>query len=532
MTKKWLCLLLVLALLPVWSMTALADSVETVEIRDAEGLRAMAADPSGSYVLAANINMDGVDWTPMAFSGTLDGAGYCIYNLSVNTVGTERETTVDGNHKEYDSVFAGMFSVLKNATVKNLTLKNARIHVKSDEDCFAALLAGYVENAVIEDCVLDGSVELHSGGTMVGVGGIAGFGTAEFKSCDVKSELIHVDEKLDGKCEQFTGGVLACGYCSINGSTVHIEGYTSCHGYVHDGGLVGMHHQHNDAGGSVVLYSSANKLSGFITFFEDNADRRAYCAADCGENLHWTMSVDGLQSTFEPREVHEYTKDLYPHDCANTEFGTVVTAPTCTDWGFTTYACPDCGYSYQDDFAEPGHMPGEWETVTEATFEESGEQQRLCQLCGKVVDKREIAPHVAGEWVVTQEPAYEQDGIRQQHCSDCGVLLAEESIPALIRSTALILNETELKLNYKGAAILRATIQPDNVTERGYSWQSSDESVVTVDADGFVTAVAPGSAVITCSASDGGAVSECAVRVRYSFGQHCIRIFLLGFLWY
>ena len=532
MMRKWLCLLLVLALLPVWSLTALADTVDATEIRDAEGLRAMANDPTGSYVLAANIDMSGVDWMPMAFSGTLDGAGYCIYNLESRTVGAETAVTVDGNHKEYDTVFAGLFSVLKDATVKDLTLKNARIYADTDENCFAALLAGYVENAVIEDCSIDGTVELRSGGTMVGVGGIAGFGTADFKNCNVRSELIHVDEKLDGKCEQFAGGVLACGYCSINGCTVHIEGYVSCHGYVHDGGLVGMHHQHDDAGGSIVLYSSANKVSGFITFFEDNADRRAYCDPYCGENLHWTMSLDGCEHSFESREVFEYTKDLYPHDCENTDYGTVVTAPTCTDWGFTTYACTDCGYSYQDDFTEPGHVPGEWEIITEATFETSGEEQCLCQLCGKVVETREIAPHVAGDWVVVQEPFYGQEGIRQQLCIDCGALLSEESIPALVQSTALILSEPELKLSYKGAAILRANIQPDNVTERSYSWQSSDESVVTVDAEGFVTAIAPGDAVITCTALDGGAVSECPVRVRYSFGQQCIRIFLLGFLWY
>ena len=72
MIKKWLCLLLVLALLPLCSVTALADDTKLVEIRDAEGLRAMANDPTGSYVLAANINMAGEDWTPIAFSGTLD----------------------------------------------------------------------------------------------------------------------------------------------------------------------------------------------------------------------------------------------------------------------------------------------------------------------------------------------------------------------------------------------------------------------------------------------------------------------------
>ena len=43
MTKKWLCLLLMLALLPLFSITALAADADAVEIWDAEGLRAMAS---------------------------------------------------------------------------------------------------------------------------------------------------------------------------------------------------------------------------------------------------------------------------------------------------------------------------------------------------------------------------------------------------------------------------------------------------------------------------------------------------------
>ena len=50
-------------------------------------------------------------------SGTLDGAGYSIYNLRVSQPGEDTAVTVDGNDKEYDTRFAGLFSVVRGAQV-------------------------------------------------------------------------------------------------------------------------------------------------------------------------------------------------------------------------------------------------------------------------------------------------------------------------------------------------------------------------------------------------------------------------------
>lgn len=46
------------------------------------------------------------------------------------------------------------------------------------------------------------------------------------------------------------------------------------------------------------------------------------------------------------------------------------------------------------------------------------------------------------------------------------------------------------------------------------SWSSSDESIATVDADGFVTAVAKGDAVITAASADGKHSKSCSVEVK------------------
>ena len=52
------------------------------------------------------------------------------------------------------------------------------------------------------------------------------------------------------------------------------------------------------------------------------------------------------------------------------EYEAVVTPPTCTEQGYTTYTCPEDGESYVGDYVEPlGHTPAEAvkENVVDAT---------------------------------------------------------------------------------------------------------------------------------------------------------------------
>lgn len=61
---------------------------------------------------------------------------------------------------------------------------------------------------------------------------------------------------------------------------------------------------------------------------------------------------------------------------------------------------------------------------------------------------------------------------------------------------------------------LTATVAPSDATTQDVTWESSNTDVATVDADGLVTAVAEGSATITCSATDGSGISvTCSITV-------------------
>ena len=531
MKKKCVALLLALALLCGLAPAALASDETPVVITDAAGLLSMAADPLGSYELGADIDLKDVDWRPFGFAGKLDGKGHSIYNLKTILAGAESFTSVDGNRKEYETLGVGLFSSLRGATVSNLNILNGRVTVLADQNCFCALLAGYIEDGIVENVSVSGTVELTSSAVMVGVGGLCGFGKGEFRFCEADVTLIHTDRLTAMRCEQFTGGVLATGYAACDHCRVKLRGYTSCHGYVHDGGLIGMHFRYFDYD-AIGHSSSGNRVEGFITFFEDNWDRRAYCDAYCGENLYGTLTLENNDNAFERREVYDYSTELVPHGCAEPAYSAAVTEPDCTHFGYTTYTCNQCGYQYTDDYTAPRHAEGVWEITKDATTEESGEKVCKCSVCGTVLETAEIAPHVAGEWEIITEPGFQSPGLQVRRCTDCGAVLEEQELAPLIRTERMELSEREIKLYYKGAANISAAVFPQNADDTGYSWSSSDNSVVTVNSEGKLFARSVGDATVYCTANDGGCGAECTVHVRYSLGQQLIRIFLLGFLWY
>ncbi len=84
--------------------------------------------------------------------------------------------------------------------------------------------------------------------------------------------------------------------------------------------------------------------------------------------------------------------------------------------------------------------------------------------------------------------------------------------------TGIKLNQNTLKLeissNSKGSNVLVPVIEPEKATDPSVKWESSDKTVATVDANGVVTAVAPGTCTVTCTAADNtGVKATCTVTV-------------------
>lgn len=114
---------------------------------------------TGTYVLAGDIDFSSIDvssWTDNAevvFSGSFDGNGYAIKNLSKNNI-------------------RGIFGVLEGATIKNLTIENTNLTYSPTAAITSGILAGRIQgtNNLIENITIKNSSMTNS----YPVGSIAG----------------------------------------------------------------------------------------------------------------------------------------------------------------------------------------------------------------------------------------------------------------------------------------------------------------------------------------------------------------------
>ena len=334
-----------------------ADGVR--EISDVSELRGIVLAPGDSYRLTADLDLSGKDWTPIPFSGTLDGAGHTLYNLTIRSVGEEIVECRDGNNEPYRAQYAGLFSTAREATVRDLQLKGVLGELESTSSSFLAALAGYAYSGWFRDC-----------------------------SADV--ELVFEDRNEGIHCEQFLGGLAASGKFEAERCRIDIRGYASVNGFVHTGGMVGMYCGYGlvrDRRMSVTDCTVAGKIS----FFENNFTRRAYCRGFAGEQVDLVTNLRNDVSGFKRDEHYRYDRILSPEECETPRYTETVTAPDCTHWGRTEHLCEGCGYTWTDSYTPPRHTPGEREIVREAAFGTEGEAVVRCTVCGELLE-REILP--------------------------------------------------------------------------------------------------------------------------------------------
>ncbi len=174
-------------------------------------------------------------------------------------------------------------------------------------------------------------------------------------------------------------------------------------------------------------------------------NRSATCMED-GENRRNCTKCSYYETEVIPATGHDY------------ESG--VTAPTCTEQGFTTHTCSACGDSYVDRYtAAMGHDWDEGIVTVEPTEDAVGEMTYTCERCGQT--RTEIIPelehehrydavvtdptctakgytthtcrcgdsyvdtyvdavgHDMGEWTIVMEATCTEDGSERRDCSRC-----------------------------------------------------------------------------------------------------------------
>ncbi len=169
----------------------------------------------------------------------------------------------------------------------------------------------------------------------------------------------------------------------------------------------------------------------------------ATCEAG-GKTIH---SCEGCGSSF----VTDYTDPL-GHSW---DEGTLVTDATCTGEGITEYRCVRCGYHRLEGNVAAGHVPGEAATcttpqlctncgavlqaalghdyqkeVTAPTCTEMGYTTYTCSHCGDTYkgDYTDATGHTPSDWIIDKEPTTTAEGSKHKECVNCGETLETAEI--------------------------------------------------------------------------------------------------------
>ena len=132
------------------------------------------------------------------------------------------------------------------------------------------------------------------------------------------------------------------------------------------------------------------------------------------------------------------------------DFKATVTKPTCTEGGYTTYDCTRCLYSYEGDYTDPAHTPGEPEILSfvPATYDKDGYYTSIvsCTVCGAELDRQEdvLIPKLEK----TDLAAAEVTGIKDKTYTGKNT---SQSITVKLNGKILVKGE-DYKVSYKNCA--------------------------------------------------------------------------------
>lgn len=197
-------------------------------------------------------------------------------------------------------------------------------------------------------------------------------------------------------------------YVTFDEQTVMEDGFDYLYIYDGEGNLVGKY--------------TGEELSGQTVTVEDETVKIQIKSDESGTD--WGFKVSSVEAV---TCVHSYES--------------VVTAPTCTEGGYTTHTCTQCGASYTDTQTEPiGHTSGEpvQENYSAPTCTTDGGYDKTvyCSVCGEAVSSTHVtvdaAGHTPGEAVHTNEtdPTCTADGGYDETvcCSVCGETISSTHV--------------------------------------------------------------------------------------------------------
>ena len=99
-----------------------------------------------------------------------------------------------------------------------------------------------------------------------------------------------------------------------------------------------------------------------------------------------------------------------------------------------------------------------------------------------------------------------------------GGLTAQCAVTVIVNVTGVTLDNNSITLNVNETSALTATVLPADATDKSVTWSSSNPAIAAVNtnsnANGIVSGVSSGNAVITVTTVDGGLTAQCNVTVE------------------
>lgn len=179
-----------------------------IEVRTAEDLNNVREDMAADYVQVADIDLEGINWNPLGgsrspFTGTYDGRGHVIRNLTI----------------ERDGGDTGLFGGL-NGTIRNLGIENANVTGGRN----TGILLAYLVDGTVEQCYASGEVS----GTHY-VGGLIGFigrGRAMNVLNSYAVGAVTSEDQAGGLAGDAHAGTITNCYAAVylNGNPEHVGG--------------------------------------------------------------------------------------------------------------------------------------------------------------------------------------------------------------------------------------------------------------------------------------------------------------------
>ena len=479
--------------------------------------------------LSSRIQWDSIDY----FSGIFDGANYIISGLYYNS--------------EYASR-VGLFGTTDGAKIKNVTLVDATIagHV-----CIGGIV-GEAESTTIQNCHFSGDIK---GSNYVGgicgeytygtlsnctnygtitankyVGGICGYTYAKIEDCDNFGNIgcsdVGIAERTGGivghgatveKCNNYgdvTGGERVGGvtghstsemlssknYGNVTGVDL-VGGISGCtyyggnackiSGSINYGDVIGENHVGGIVGKDGLVYTSCNigqvygtTNVGGIAGFNSGLIRNSYNTGsvkgiNCVGGLCGDVSSCDLATSYNAGQV-----------VGEEEVGAIVGSDDII-WGDSTVKNV---YYLQTDMVNTGLLGSSFETEIDGMVALDVDEMK---------EKVSFAEfNFTGTWSIDEKVngGYPYLQWQENDLSDIIVNGVQ------ISKVAIVLAEGD-------HAYLTATVSPTNASDQSITWTTSDSSVAAISTAGKVTAIAPGTAIITVTTKDGGHAATCSVTV-------------------